>query len=144
MRIRQRLRRLGRWVLAGFMGFAGSAHFMNTQDFLAQVPPILPFPEFVVQASGLVEIVFALALLVLRRQRPLVGLLLAAFFVFVFPGNISQFVTHSDAFGLDTDRARAIRLLFQPVLVLWALWCTDAWRERHAVIAALRRGQSRR
>jgi uncharacterized membrane protein len=53
----------------------------------------------------------------------------AGFFIAVFPGNISQFVTQTSAFGLDTDLARAVRLLFQPLLVVWALWCTGAWRE---------------
>ena len=51
----------------------------------------------------------------------------AAFFVAVFWGNISQFLNGVDAFGLDSDAARAIRLVFQPVLVAWALWCTGAW-----------------
>jgi hypothetical protein len=45
----------------------------------------------------------------------------------VFPGNISQFVTHANAFGLDSDLSRGIRLLFQPLFVIWALWCTRAW-----------------
>jgi hypothetical protein len=45
----------------------------------------------------------------------------------VFPGNVSQYVTHTDAFGLDSDRARAVRLVFQPLLVAWALWSTGAW-----------------
>jgi uncharacterized membrane protein len=57
-----------------------------------------------------------------------VGLLVAAFFVAVFPGNISQYINQIDAFGLDSDRARLIRLFFQPVLVIWALWSTGAWR----------------
>ena len=48
--------------------------------------------------------------------------LLAAFFVAIFPGNIAQYVEGTDAFGLDTDRARLVRLFFQPVLVVWALW----------------------
>ena len=59
-----------------------------------------------------------------------IGWLTAAFFVAIFPGNISQYTTHTDAFGLDSDRARAVRLLFQPVLVVWALWSTGAWRDR--------------
>ena len=50
------------------------------------------------------------------------------FFVAVFPGNISQYLTHTDAFGLDSDPARALRLVFQPVLVAWALWSTGAWQ----------------
>ena len=35
-------------------------------------------------------------------------------------------MTGTDAFGLDTDTKRFVRLFFQPVLVLWALWCTGA------------------
>jgi uncharacterized membrane protein len=53
---------------------------------------------------------------------------LAAFFVLVFPGNVAQYMHRIDAFGLDTDGARLVRLFFQPVLVAWALWSTDAWR----------------
>ena len=37
-------------------------------------------------------------------------------------------MTRTDAFGLNSDTSRAVRLLFQPVLVLWALWSTGAWR----------------
>ena len=52
----------------------------------------------------------------------------AAFFVAIFPGNISQYVTRTDAFGLTSDGARLVRLFFQPALVAWALWSTGAWR----------------
>jgi uncharacterized membrane protein len=63
----------------------------------------------------------------LARWRVPVGWVVAIFFVVVFPGNISQFATHAHAFGLDSDLARGIRLLFQPLLVIWALWSTGAW-----------------
>lgn len=76
---------------------------------------------------GVVEIVLGAALLVVRRRRVLLGWAVAALFVLVFPGNVSQFVTHTAAFGLDSDLTRGIRLLFQPLLVVWALWCTGAW-----------------
>ncbi len=79
-------------------------------------------------ASGLVELALGAALIVLVRYRVAVGFLVAAFFVAVFPGNIAQYVNGIDAFGLNSDRARAIRLLFQPVLVAWALWATGAWQ----------------
>lgn len=84
-------------------------------------------PELVVAVSGVIELGFAAALLALPRLRVHIGWLLALFFVVVFPGNISQFVTGTDAFGLDSDLARGLRLLFQPLLVAWALWCTGAW-----------------
>ena len=123
-------RTVGRVALGVFLGFTGTAHLtVSRQEFQAQVPPWLPLdPDVVVVGSGVVEIVLAAALLATpRRHRWLVGWVVAAFFVAVFPGNISQYVTGTDGFGLDTDTARAIRLAFQPLLVLWALWSTGAW-----------------
>jgi uncharacterized membrane protein len=116
-------------ILGVALLFAGIAHLTNQrEEFQAQVPPWLPLdPDFVVVASGIVEIGLGLALILLHRYRVPVGWLVAAFFVAIFPGNISQYVTGTDAFGLDTDRARFIRLFFQPVLVVWALWSTGAW-----------------
>ncbi len=121
------LRDVGRWLLAGFLVFAGVSHFANAEEFLAQVPSWLPWRDGVVAVSGVVEIALGLALVALPRHRQLAGWCAAAFFVAVFPGNIAQFVEGTDAFGLDSDAARGVRLLFQPLLVLWALWCTGAW-----------------
>ena len=81
-----------------------------------------------VLVSGIVEFAFGVVMPLLRNRRTLVGWLLAAFFVAVFPGNIAQWVHHRDAFGLTSDRARIVRLFFQPVLIVWALWSTGAWR----------------
>ena len=125
------LRALARVVLGAGLGFAGIAHLtVARQEFQAQVPPWFPADaDAVVVVSGWLEIALGLALLVApRRHRWIIGWAVAAFFVAVLPGNISQLVTRTDAFGLDSDLARAIRLLFQPLLVVWALWSTDAWR----------------
>lgn len=123
-------RAIGRVVLGLFLVFAGVSHLtFARQEFTAQVPDWLPASkDVVVLASGAVEISLGMALLLLRKRRVSVGWVVAAFFVAIFPGNISQYLTHTDAFGLDSDRARGIRLLFQPLLVLWALWSTGAWK----------------
>lgn len=125
-------RTIARIVLGAALLFAGTAHLtVGRADFQAQVPDWLPLDkDFVVLASGVVELSLGAALIALPKHRVLIGLIVAGFFVAIFPGNISQFVTRTDAFGLDSDLARGIRLLFQPVLVLWALWCTAAWRDR--------------
>jgi uncharacterized membrane protein len=123
-------RTVGRIGLGAVLLFAGISHLtVAREEFRAQVPEWLPLDEdFVVLASGAVEIAIGGALVALPKQRVAVGLIAAAFFVAIFPGNISQLVTRTDAFGLNSDSSRAIRLLFQPVLVLWALWSTGAWR----------------
>lgn len=122
--------RLARWALGGVLAFAGVGHLTyGREEFLAQVPPWLPIePDLVVLGSGAVEIALGLALIVLGRRRVAVGWATALFFLAIFPGNIAQFTEGRDGFGLDTDLARGIRLLFQPLLVAWALWSTGAWR----------------
>lgn len=123
--------RIARWLLGAALLLAGTGHLtVGRAEFLAQVPPWLPIePDLVVLASGVVEIVLGLALLLARgRWRAGVGWATALFFLAIFPGNIAQFTEGRDGFGLDTDLARGIRLLFQPVLVAWALWSTGAWR----------------
>ena len=124
-----------RLLLGAALLFAGTSHLTWARtEFQAQVPRWLPLPpDLVVVASGIVELALGGALVALPRHRTIVGWIVAAFFVAIFPGNISQYTNRIDGFGLDTDRARAIRLLFQPVLVAWALWSSgawQAWRER--------------
>ena len=125
------LRKLTQILLGATLIYTGTLHLTTSRmEFQAQVPPWVPFsPDFVVLASGVVEIALGLALASLQRRRQ-VGIATALFFIAIFPGNISQFVHHIDAFGLNDDRARAIRLLFQPLLVLWALWSTTAMPKR--------------
>ncbi len=119
-----------RLLLAAFLLFAGIAHLtVSRTEFLAQVPPWVPLDgDLVVVLSGIVEIILGAALIVLPRYKAFIGWIVAIFFVVIFPGNISQYVNRVDAFGLDTDTARAVRLLFQPLLVIWALWSTGAWQ----------------
>ncbi|MGW9022547.1 DoxX family protein [Leucobacter chromiiresistens] len=122
------LQHVARVLLGAALLFAGIAHLtFARREFQAQVPDWVPADkDFVVIASGVVEITLGGAAIVLGRLRVPVGGVIAAFFVAVFPGNISQFVTRTDAFGLESDAARGIRLVFQPLLVLWALWSCGA------------------
>lgn len=134
-------RTIGRVVLGLFLLFAGIVHLtVGREEFIAQVPDWLPLPDdLVVVGSGVAELALGASLIALPRHRVAVGWIVAAFFVAIFPGNISQFVNQIDAFWLNSDLARAVRLLFQPVLVLWALWSTGAWRDRGTLSSVLRR-----
>ena len=121
---------IARTLLGVVLTYAGITHLTtNREEFLAQVPTWLPLDaDFVVIASGVVEILLGLSLIFLFKYRTRIGWITAAFFIAIFPGNISQYINGTDAFGLDTDQARLTRLFFQPLLVIWALWSTGAWK----------------
>jgi uncharacterized membrane protein len=126
------IKTLAQLGLGAFLLSAGISHLeSNRTEFLAQVPTWLPLnADFVVVASGLVEITLGAILittvLIFKRYRSQVGLITGIFFILIFPGNINQYVNQIDAFGLDTDTKRLIRLFFQPPLVIWALWSSGA------------------
>ena len=84
-------------------------------------------PDLVVLLSGVVEILLGTSLIFLSKYRSIVGWIVALFFVAVFPGNIAQLVNHKDAFGLNSDLLRWLRLPFQPILIALVLWSTGAW-----------------
>ena len=128
------LKSLAQIALGAFLLSAGISHLdSNRTEFLAQVPTWLPLDaDFVVIVSGLVEIALGISLIastfIFTKYRKWVGLSVAIFFILIFPGNINQYVNQIDAFGLDTDTKRLIRLIFQPPLVIWALWSTNVIR----------------
>jgi uncharacterized membrane protein len=120
---------ISRNILGLFLTTAGISHLTwSRTEFLAQVPPWIPVnADLVVLLSGVVEIILGLSLILLFKYRIQVGWIVAAFFVLVFPGNIAQLVEHRNAFGLNTELARWLRLPLQPLLILVALWSTGAW-----------------
>lgn len=121
-----------RIILGLFMVFAGIGHLtLNRAEFQAQVPNWIPLSkDLVVLLSGIVEISLGLGMLFWKDQRLKVGIALATFYVLIFPGNIAQYLNHTDAFGLNTDQARLIRLFFQPVLIFAALWSSGVFNSK--------------
>lgn len=133
-RIMDYIKTFFRLLLGVFMTFAGFSHLtFNRLEFVAQVPTWIQFsPEFtdfVVLASGVVEMILGLGMLFLYKHKGTVGILLALFYIAIFPGNLNQYFNHIDAFGLNTDSDRLIRLFFQPVLIFLALWSTGGYAE---------------
>jgi uncharacterized membrane protein len=125
------LQNIFRILLGAFMLYAGIGHLTFLRiEFQAQVPTWITtdtaFMDFIVVASGVVEILFGLLMILGGRIKIKTGIALALFYILIFPGNINQYVNEIDSFGLDTDRQRLIRLIFQPVLIIWALWATGA------------------
>lgn len=120
-----------RILLTLFMIYAGFSHLTFKRiDFQSQVPDWIPISkDLVVILSGIVEMALGIGLSFWKTERIRLGWALAIFFILVFPGNIAQYMDSKDAFGLlNSDRARLIRLFFQPILILWALWSTGVFK----------------
>ncbi|HMG93240.1 MAG TPA: hypothetical protein VK589_24455 [Chryseolinea sp.] len=117
-----------RILLGAIMVYAAIGHFtFRRKSFQGQVPDWVPMKkDTVVILSGVAELVLGMAMIFAFRDKVWVGIALAVFYVLIFPGNIAQYLNRNNAFGLKTDKARFIRLFFQPVLILWALWSTGA------------------
>ncbi|WP_418516936.1 hypothetical protein ACNUCX_06965 [Curtobacterium flaccumfaciens pv. flaccumfaciens] len=110
---------------------AGTSHLtFARKEFTAQVPDFVPLgDDATVLASGVAEITLGSALVLAPKPaRRFVGSVAALFFTVIFPGNLSQWVNRRDAFGLDSDEKRFVRLFGQPVLIALALWSTRGRR----------------
>ena len=127
------VKKIARMALGGTLILAGISHLTFARKaFRAQVPDWVPLKkENTVAFSGITEIALGSTLVLTdEAHQGLVGKFAAAFFAAVFPGNISQYVHRRDAFGLDTDKRRLLRLFFQPVLLYWALKSTESGRKK--------------
>lgn len=127
----KKMKNFARILLGLFLLFAGVGHLsFLRQEFLAQVPSWIPVSsDFVVLASGVVEVILGCGLVCMTEKSRIVGIATAVFFVLIFPGNVSQYVNGIDAFGLNSDTSRLVRLFFQPILIYWALWSTKALKD---------------
>ena len=116
-----------RILLGLIMIYIGIGHLTFLQiTFQAQVPSWLTkqknLIDLIIITSGIIEIILGILMVVGGKLKVKTGIFLAIFYVLIFPGNINQYVNEIDAFNLNTDTSRFMRLLFQPILVLLALF----------------------
>jgi len=127
------LQNVFRVILGIAMLYIGIGHFTFSRiEFQAQVPTWLTSEEnlidFIILASGIIEIILGALMIWGGKVKVKTGIALAIFYILIFPGNINQYVNDIDAFNLNTDTKRLVRLFFQPLLLLWALWSTGGLR----------------
>ncbi|WP_043621036.1 DoxX family protein [Nonomuraea candida] len=131
------VRRFDTWRVSAAHGLAvmlvmtASAHFApadvtfmpNYADMVAMVPSWVPFPGFVVYASGVLELAGA-AGLVLERTRRAAGICLALLFVALLPANVQ-----AAALGLeDVGSPLWQRIPEQVLYIAVALWAAGLGR----------------
>lgn len=130
-----------RLALAVALLLAGSDHLVAPGRYLPMIQGFLPWPEQVVLFTGLCELAGAVGLL-LPATRRLAALLLAVYFVCVFPANVSNALNGVAIEGLPQAAWYYwLRLPFQPLVVWWALRAGELigpWPLRAARAPALR------
>jgi uncharacterized membrane protein len=120
-----RVRFLMRWAMAIFYLVAGVFHIQSPDAFLPIMPDWAPAPREVILFTGVCEVVGALAL-VTRPFRWWAGLMLALYAAAVFPANIKHAVYNVQLPQLPTSWwYHAPRLALQPVVLWWALYCSQ-------------------
>jgi len=120
------LRRLALWAFAAFLVVAGTAHIISPGFFLAWMPPYWGAPAFWVLASGIGELLLAIALLV-PVTRSLAGyaavLMLALYLTVHIYAITDNEVNASGPYAIPVWTAW-VRLFFQPVLMWWVWWAS--------------------
>lgn len=119
----ERWRTIARVALGLIYIVAGIAHIRSPAGFLQITPAWVPYPDFVILATGVAEFAGGSALLFIPKLRRAAAIGLALYAVCVFPANINHAVNDIAIGGADLSWwYHGPRLLFQPVAVWWALW----------------------
>ena len=119
-------------ILSAFFAAAGAAHFIYTSSFVAIMPPAIPAKALVVQATGAMEIGFAIALLI-PKWRPWAGWGLATFLLAVLPANVYMALENMSLGGLDGPFWLWGRVFLQFPFIIVILWAcrsfnAEPWR----------------
>ena len=118
-----------RWLLAILYAIAGYLHLAKPAPFLSITPGWVPAPELVIAATGIAELLGAIALLQpwSRTLRLVGGWGLALYAICVFPANINHFATDMARDDGGLGLAYHIpRMVLQPILVWLSLWVSGA------------------
>lgn len=117
-------RELAVYALALFMFFFGLSHFYKQDELVLMLPQIIPLKEMIVFITGMIEIALAIGLLFSSTRR-WAGIILAMYLVAVFPANIFKAMNEIDITGtLSSPVMSWVRLAFQPLFIVWALYCS--------------------
>jgi uncharacterized membrane protein len=114
-----------RLAMALALVLIGADHWIHPARYLAMMPPWIPLHLELVLFTGAAEIAGGLGLLIPNTRR-LAGVMLAIYFVAVFPANIHNALNGLSVDGLPDARWYYwVRLPFQPLAIWWALYAAE-------------------
>jgi uncharacterized membrane protein len=112
----------GRVSLALVFAFTGLGHFAKGRDMAELLPPRVPARLPIIWVTGVLELAFAVGLLLPHWSR-MTGIAIIAFLILVFPANISAALRRVDFGGHGRGPAYLLlRAPLQLLLIAWAWW----------------------
>lgn len=126
-------RELAVFAMSIFLVFFGISHFFLINEMILMIPNIFPYPSFIVYATGVIEIILAIGLIIPKTRR-LSGIFIVFYFIAVFPANVVKAMSDIDIQGtFNSSTMSWVRLLFQPIFILWALYCSKTDKVGHNI-----------
>lgn len=116
-------KQIGLILLALFFMAAGINHFVNSDIYVAIMPPYLPAHIELVYLSGLFEILGGIAV-ILSPIRQWVGYGLIALLITVFPANLYMAMNPDKFVDIVSAWVLYARLPLQFLLIWWTFWAT--------------------
>jgi uncharacterized membrane protein len=114
----------GRIGIAAVFAFTALGHFAKTDEMTSMLPSFVPWRRILIHASGILEILFAIALLA-GFNLFAVGLSIIAYLVLISPSNIYAAVRRIPFGGHSMGpRYLFLRLPLQILLICWVYWFT--------------------
>jgi len=112
----------GRITLAVFFVLSGISHFLITEKMAQMLPPSVPMRMEIIYATGVLEILGGIGLL-LPKIRRIAAWALAAFLIGVLPANIYSAFAHVDFGGHASGPVYLLlRIPFQIFLIAWTYY----------------------
>lgn len=109
-------------LFGAFFIVAGLNHFINTDFYLAIMPPYLPWHLPLVYISGVAEVVLG-ALLLIRRWQVIAAWGLIALLIAIFPANLTM-ALNTELYPQFSPALLWLRLPLQGALIAWAYFYT--------------------
>jgi uncharacterized membrane protein len=112
----------GRIGLSQVFLFTGLGHFIKTSEMMQMLPSWVPSRELLVYVTGLLEWLFAVALLI-PKLTGVTGWIICAFLIAVFPANVHAALQRVEFGGHEAGPTYLlVRLPLQLLLIGWTYW----------------------
>ena len=106
-----------RFMLGIFLLVAGANHFLQPDFYLPILPEFMPLKNFVIAASGWVEVILGFGLFIPKFWKKVAWGIVILFVLFL-PLHVIDLFRETPAMG--TTLAAFLRLLVQGVFIAWA------------------------